>query len=79
MPSGLTDKEVGIGRGGAILLLQELIEKGGEAGNDGGEGALGQDHQHEEWVHQEPQEDAGKPCKHTAVRGQAFKGHHRLL
>ena len=28
----------------------------------GGEGALSQDHQHEEWVHQEPQEDAGEPC-----------------
>lgn len=67
-PSGLTDEEVGIGCGGAVLLLQELVEEGREAGNDGGKGALGQDHQHEEWVHQEPQEDAGEPCGQTAVR-----------
>lgn len=75
VPLGLTDEEVGIGRGGAILLFQELVEKCGEAGNDGGEGALGQDHQHEERVHQEPQEDAGKPCKWTACRqSQALEG-----
>lgn len=67
-PWGLTDEEVGIGRGGAVLLLQELVEEGREAGDDGGEGTLGQDHQHEEWVHQELQEDAGEPCGQTAVR-----------
>ena len=65
---GLTDEEVGIGCGGAVLLLQELVEEGREAGDDGGEGALSQDHQHEEWVHQEPQEDAGEPCGQTALR-----------
>lgn len=71
-PSRLTNEEVGIGCRGAILLLQELVEECGEASNDRGEGALGQDHQHEEWVHQQPQEDAGKACKQTAVRGQAL-------
>lgn len=49
----LTDEEVGIGRGGTILLLQELVEECGEAGDDGGEGALSQDHQHEKRVHEE--------------------------
>lgn len=67
-PWGLTDEEVGIGRGGAVLLLQELVEEGREAGDDRGEGTLGQDHQHEEWVHQELQEDAGELCGQTAVR-----------
>lgn len=67
-PWGLTDEEVGISCGGAVLLLQELVEEGREAGDDGGEGALSQDHQHEEWVHQEPQEDAGEPCGQTALR-----------
>lgn len=71
-PCGLTDEEVGIGRRGTILLLQELVEECGEAGNDGGKGALGQDHEHEERVHEQPQEDAGKPCTQMAVRGQAF-------
>lgn len=80
-PLGLTDEEVGIGCGGAILLLQELVEECGEASDDRGEGALSQDHQHEEWVHQELQEDAGKPCKQVAVRGQVFEGgsHHGVL
>lgn len=73
----LTDEEVGVGRGGTILLLQELVEEGGEAGDDGGEGALSQDHEHEERVHEELKEDAGKPCKQTTIRGQAFMGHSR--
>lgn len=78
-PWGLTDEEVGIGRRGAILLLEELVEEGGEAGNDRGEGALGQDHQHEERVHQEPQEDAGEPCEQTALRAGPWGSGHRGL
>lgn len=71
-PSRLTDEEVGIGCGGTILLLQKLVEECGEASNDRGEGALGQDHQHEEWVHQQLQEDARKPCQQMVVRGRVL-------
>lgn len=55
-----TDQQGAVGGRGAVLPLQELVEEGGEAGDDGGEAALGQHQQQEERTQQEAEKHPGK-------------------
>ena len=57
----LTNKEAAGRWGGAILVFQELAEEGGEAGDGGGETALGQDQQHVDRAQQHPQKEPWEP------------------
>lgn len=61
----LTNEEVGIGRGGAILFLQELVEEGGETGYDRGEAALSQNQENEEGVEEQLEKDPREFYKGT--------------
>lgn len=62
----LTYEEVGVGGRGTVLLLQEFVEEGGQARNDGGEAALSQHQEDEEGVEQQPEEDLWESYRETA-------------
>lgn len=55
-----TDQQGAVGSRGTVLPFQELVEKGGEASNDGGEAALCQHQQQEERTQQEAEKHPGK-------------------
>lgn len=61
----LTYEEVGLGRGGTILLLQEFVEEGGQTRNDRREAALSQHQEDEEGVEQQPEEDLWESYRET--------------
>lgn len=64
-----TDQQGAVGGRGAVLPLQEFVEEGGDAGDDGGEAALGQHQQQEERTQQEAEKHPGKHwhTQHTLV------------
>lgn len=53
----LTNEEVGVRGGSTVLLLQELVEEGGQTCDDGGEAALRQHQEDEEGVEEQPEKD----------------------
>lgn len=62
----LTYEKVGIRGGGAVLLLEELVEEGGETRDDRGEAALSKHQEDEEGVEEQLEEDLWESCRETA-------------
>lgn len=62
----LTDEKVGVRGGSTVLLLQELVEKGGETRNDRGEAALSKHQEDKQGVEEQLEEDLRESCEETA-------------
>lgn len=62
----LTDEKVGIRGGSTVLLLQELVEEGGETRNDRGEAALSKHQEDKQGVEEQLEEDLRESCEETS-------------